>query len=122
MPNFSTKKTLFSYFWVRILRNYCRIRNQYSQICLTKKFSEKTKIPTFGTKNASFGYFLGKILKKYCHIINKHPQIYRILKFHEKRKNEEICDQKCLIWLSLDNIFKKLFSYLELASKILGKE
>ena len=60
MPKFGTKNTLFRYFWVRILKNYCHIWNQHLRICLTAKFCEETKMSKFGTKNAISGYFLTK--------------------------------------------------------------
>ena len=81
-----TKIALFGYFWGRILKNYCHIWNQHTQICLIIKFREKTRMLKFGTKNTLFGYFLVRILKNYCHIWNQHPQICRINQFCEKRK------------------------------------
>ena len=33
MPKFGTENALFGFFWPRMLKNYCHIRNQHTQIC-----------------------------------------------------------------------------------------
>ena len=64
MPKFRTKSALFGYFWAKILKYYCHIRNQRLQISLIAKFCEETKMLKFGTKTAGFGYFTTRILTK----------------------------------------------------------
>ena len=55
------------YIWAIILKNYCGILNQHTQIYLFPKFCKK-KMPKFGKKSALFGYFCTRILKNYCRI------------------------------------------------------
>ena len=63
---------------------YCHIWNHHYQICLIRKFCEKTSMCKFGTKNALFEYSWARILKNYCHIWNQHPGICLIGQFCEK--------------------------------------
>ena len=86
MPKFGTTNALLGYFWGRILKNYCHIWNQQTQICQIVKFLDKTKLPKFWTKNAFYGYFWGRLLKNYCHIWNQHAQICLLTKFCHKTK------------------------------------
>ena len=49
--NFETKNAWFGYFWARILKGYCHIWNQHTQIGLTAKFCEaKQKCLNLGPK------------------------------------------------------------------------
>ena len=86
MSKFGTKIALFGYFWVRILKNYCHIWNQYPRICLIAKYHKKrNKTKKIETKIALFGHFWARILKKYCHIWHQHPRICPKAKFCKKR-------------------------------------
>ena len=49
-------------FGLNFRKNYCRIKNQYPQICQIKKIGGKTAIPKFGTKNALLGIFDRELL------------------------------------------------------------
>ena len=64
--NLDPKNALFWYFWARILKNYCHISNQHSQIWQRAKLRENAKMPKFGSKQNLFGYFWPRIWKSYC--------------------------------------------------------
>ena len=61
MFKFAMKNAFFGYFWIRILKSYCRI---CPQISLIAKFHAKIKILTVSTKDALFGRFGQQIWKK----------------------------------------------------------
>ena len=44
MHKFATKNALFGYFLARNLKTYCRIWNQYPQICQIGTFREKNSL------------------------------------------------------------------------------
>ena len=50
MPKFGTKSALFGYFWAKILKYYCHIRNQRLRISLIAKFCEEKKCLNLGPK------------------------------------------------------------------------
>ena len=56
IPKFGTNSTLFVYFWARILKKYCHIKNHHPRITVIAKLCKETKL-------SKFGYFWARILK-----------------------------------------------------------
>ena len=73
-------------------------------------------MPKFGTKKASCRYFWPRILKNFRHNWNQQPQICLTATFCEKSKSFWIWNQKSLIWVFWTGIWKKILSYMKLAS------
>ena len=86
MPTIGTKNALFSYLWVKTLKNYCHIQNQHLRIRQIAKFRKNMKMPKFETKNVFFAYFWAGIWKQYYHIWNQHLRICLIGKLCKKIK------------------------------------
>ena len=102
IPKFGNKNTLFRYFWVKILKKYCYILNQYPRISLIPKFREMVKMVKFGTKNALFEYFWAWLLKEILSYLISEPR-------------------NALFSYFWARIFKKLLSHLKSAASHLSK-
>ena len=87
MLKFWRKSALSGNVYARIWKNYCRLWNQYRQICQSVKFWKKIKIAKFCKKTFLYGYFWLKLQKYILIFENSTLKFWYFQNFWRKLKS-----------------------------------
>ena len=96
------KKPYLRFSWLEAEKKYFHIWNQYTRICLIRKFCEKMKKYLFvGQKMPHLCILCSAILQGFCRISNQQPRICLIPKLCQKITNNSFWHKKwliCVLW------------------------